>query len=105
MRRIGFPRWNVGPRRAADGCGNWLFTCVISLLFLLLNVALIRAFYTTLTPFSPRLLREIRLAQAVAILGPIVLLLLEWWIVEFLADLLALRRARPAAKRRLARKH
>jgi hypothetical protein len=96
MPQIGFSRSRAGARPMADGCGNWLFTCLISLLFLLLNVALIQNTYKMFVPLAPEYLQDVRMAQAIAILGPILLLLIEWWLVEFLADLLALRRTRKA---------
>jgi uncharacterized membrane protein YhdT len=81
-------------RPVVDGCGNWFFSCLISLLFLLLNIALTQAIYTMFSPVAPEVLQRTDVAQAIAILAPILLLLLEWWLVEFVADLLALRHGR-----------
>jgi hypothetical protein len=92
-------------RTIAEGCGNWLFTCLISLLFLLLNVALIRNSYGMFVPFAPNYLEDLRVAQAIAILVPILLLMVEWWVVEFLADLLALRHTRRTAGSESQRGH
>jgi hypothetical protein len=86
-------------RPLVDGCGNWFFSCLVSLLFLLLNIALTQAVYTAFSPVAPDVFRRTDVAQAVAILAPILLLLLEWWLVEFVADLLAMRHGRKADER------
>jgi uncharacterized membrane protein YhdT len=91
MPQLGISRLFRRSRTVADGCGSWFFSCLVSLLFLLLNIALVQAVYMASIPMAPDLLRRTDVAQAVAILVPILLLLLEWWVVEFIADLLALR--------------
>ncbi len=81
-----------------------MFTCLVSMLFLLLNVMLVQAAYTVLTAVWPGWTREPRIAQAAVLLGPIVLLMAEWWLVELFADQLAGRSDRNEHRSRKRRK-
>jgi hypothetical protein len=85
MRRV---RW-VGALRqpSSEGCGTWVFTCVLSLLFLVINVALVRTIYSNLAmPLWPEVLRRPRIEQATHIVLPAALLFVQWWLVELFAD-------------------
>jgi thioredoxin 1 len=71
MRRFAF--FKSRSRPGTDGCGNWFFTCLISLMFLLLNVALVRNSYKTLISFAPENHNDLsvpQMAQAAAVVQP-----------------------------------
>jgi hypothetical protein len=73
-----------GPYR--DGCGFVLLTFLFSCFFLLLNSALI----SRLVPApetAPGLLARQGVNQAVLFVGPVILIFVEWWLVDLVVAL------------------
>jgi len=73
-----------GPHR--DGCGFVLLTFLFSCFFLLLNSALI----SKLVPApetAPGLLARPGVNQAVLFVGPVILIFVEWWLVDLVVAL------------------
>jgi hypothetical protein len=87
MRRL---RWGVTRHKAqrrSEGCGGWIFMCLLSLLFLFINVALVRVIYSNVAlPLWPDMLRRPRVEQATIIVLPAALIFLQWWLLELLAE-------------------
>jgi hypothetical protein len=72
-----------------DGCGYILMVCVVSCCFLLMNGALFSAVYTYLTSGGPPWLENPRIEQLVKLVVPVLMLVLEWRLVDLLGDLVA----------------
>lgn len=70
----------------ADGCGYLVLTCIVTCLLLVLNSMVVSDFYPRLAAAGPGFLREPRVAQMFMYLGPIVLIFLEWWLVDLAVE-------------------
>ena len=70
-------------RRGGEGCGYLLFACLVACLMLVVNAVVVRALYTVYMPQD-----KPRLGRAVLFVGPILLLVIQWAIVDRLTDLL-----------------
>lgn len=79
-----------GPRR--DGCGFVLLTFLFSCLFLVLNSALISRFVPPLLETGPAFLARPGVVQATLFTGPVILVFVEWWLVDLVVELVTLRR-------------
>ena len=79
-----------GPYR--DGCGFVLLTFLFSCLFLLLNSALISRFVPA-PETAPGLLARQGVNQAVLFVGPVILIFVEWWLVDLVVALVTRRRS------------
>lgn len=88
-----FRRRSSGPRR--DGCGFVLLTFVFSCLFLVLNSALIGKFVPPLLDAGPAFLRRLGVVQAVLFAGPVILIFVEWWLVDLVVALVTPQRDSP----------
>jgi len=75
-----------------DGCGFLILTCLFTCLFLVLNSALVSRFYWEVAAAGPAFLSDPRIAQMLMFLGPVVLLFIEWWIVDFVVETVSPRR-------------
>ena len=75
-----------------DGCGFLVLTCLFTCFFLVLNSGLVSRFYWQLADAGPAFVRHPRIAQMLMFLGPVMLLFLEWWIVDFVVESLTPRR-------------
>ena len=83
MRFLG--RRSRGPRR--DGCGFVLLTFLFSCLFLVLNSALISKLLPPLLEAGPAVLRRPGVVQAILFAGPVMLIFVEWWLVDLVVVL------------------
>ena len=83
-------RAETGPRR--DGCGFLILTCLFTCFFLVLNSGLVSRFYPEIAAAGPALLRHPRVAQMLMFLSPVVLLFVEWWLVDFVVETVTPRR-------------
>jgi len=79
--------------RTRLGCGYVLMSMFITCLLLIINGLIVTAIFFTLTaPLPPGSIHP-RLGQGIVFLGPILLLLVEWWAFDVASDWL---RPRPA---------
>ena len=78
------------------GCGYLLITVIVSCLLLVFNALIVRNVYYTTADSLPEILRERRWSQAIIFLGPIVLLVVQWWAYDVTVDWL--RPIRPVKK-------
>jgi hypothetical protein len=62
-------------------------TCFVTCFFLVLNSAVVSIFYPPLAAAGPGLLRHPRVAQMIMYLAPVVLIFIEWWIVDLAVEL------------------
>ncbi len=82
-------RRTSGPRR--DGCGFVLLTFLFSCLFLVLNSALVSRFVPPLLDAGPAWLARPGVVQATLFSGPVVLVFVEWWLVDMVVELVSPR--------------
>jgi len=61
---------------------------------LVLNVAFIGSLYRTLAPGGPEFLRHPKTEQIFLVIGPLVVLLLQWWLIDVLKNQLGAVRKR-----------
>ncbi len=84
------------PKR--DGCGFLILTCVFSCFFLVLNAALINKLYPFTLQRIPPFRDYPRLDQLVLFLGPVLLIFIEWWLVDLVVDAVTSGRGRSLKK-------
>jgi hypothetical protein len=75
-----------------DGCGFLVLTCVFTCFFLVLNSALVAKMYPPLAQLGPDLLSHPRVKQIMMFVGPVVLVFVEWWLVDLVVEVLTPRR-------------
>ena len=83
----------TSPRR--DGCGFLILTAVFTGIFLVINGGLFSGLYGLWRVIGPEIFSQPKVAQFCMFIGPVVLLVLEWWLVDLLVETLTpwLRRA------------
>jgi hypothetical protein len=72
-------------RRGGDGCGYLFLVCLIACVLLVVNAIVVRAVYVSL-PNAPPVVAHPRFGRAVLFIGPIVLLVVEWTLLDRLID-------------------
>ncbi len=77
------------PRPSREGCGFLTLTCVFSCFFLVLNCALVARFYPEIAAYFPGWMHQPKIEQMAKFLAPVLLIFLQWWVVDLAADLLA----------------
>jgi uncharacterized membrane protein YhdT len=68
------------------GCGFLVATCVASCCFLAINTKLVQILFAWLAPLGPEFLSRPRWAQLVLFVGPVLLLVCEWWLADQIVD-------------------
>ena len=76
-------------RRGGDGCGYLLLVCLIACVLLVVNAIVVRAVYVSFLPDTPSTDTEKRIGRAVMFVGPIVLLVIEWTLIDRIIDFFA----------------
>ena len=71
------------------GCGYFLFVCVAACTLLLLNGAIIGSLFAWYQPLESVFGDEIRVKQAVTLVLPVALVLVEYWVFDFISDRLS----------------
>ncbi len=83
-------------RRGGSGCGFVIVTCLVACGFLLINGVMVMSFYRWYSSFGPDFLKEDAVAQGILFIGPILLMFFEWWLVDFIVDLIMPNRHKEA---------
>ena len=78
------------PRR--DGFRFVLGTCAVTCVLLVLNGVLVASIYFHTSGTDSVLARYPKLTQAVVFMAPIVLVIIQWWIIDIVSRILARRR-------------
>ena len=65
-----------------DGCGFLVLTCVGICLLLAINGVLVALFYAWLLRMNPAWSDRPRLSQTLHFVGPVLLVFLEWWLID-----------------------
>lgn len=76
-------------RRGGDGCGYLLLVCLIACVLLVVNAIVVRAIYVSYLPNAPPMVAHERFGRAVLFIGPIVLLVIEWTLIDRIIDFFA----------------
>lgn len=74
------------------GCGFLLRACLVTCLFLVINSVLVSSLYAWYKPSGPPIMKKNEFAQTIMFAVPVLLVFVEWWLVDFLYDRLSLRR-------------
>jgi hypothetical protein len=83
------PGKHRSPRPRRDGCGFLTLTCVFTCFFLILNSALVARFYPELADLGPNWLQHPRIEQMMKFVAPVLLIFVQWWVVDLAADFFA----------------
>lgn len=70
------------PGSGRDGCGFLVLTCVGVCLLLAINGVLVALFYNWLQRMGLAWPSRPRLGQTLLFVGPIMLIFLEWWLID-----------------------
>ncbi|MEX2174363.1 MAG: hypothetical protein WD872_08375 [Pirellulaceae bacterium] len=81
------------------GCGVLLLAVLFSSVLLVLNGLIVTNLFTASAASLPPVLREPRWAQAILFLGPVFLLVVQWWAYDVAIDWLRPRQPRDPARR------
>ncbi|HEX5105715.1 MAG TPA: hypothetical protein VFV87_17970, partial [Pirellulaceae bacterium] len=76
------------------GCGFLLLSVLISCVLLVFNGLIITNVYAASAATLPEPLRDRRLSQAIVFLGPVLLLVVQWWAFDVTVDWLLPTRRR-----------
>jgi hypothetical protein len=76
-------------RWSGDGCGYLLASCVVTCCFLVMNGLLASAFYLYAKSLGPPWLQNTRVEQIFNFAVPVLMLIIEWRLVDALSDLVA----------------
>jgi hypothetical protein len=68
------------------GCGFLFVSVLLTCVLLAINGLIVTNVYYASRPGLPDALQDMRVAQAVIFLGPVLLLLVEWWICDVALD-------------------
>ena len=79
--------------RTRLGCGFLCVSAILTCVLLAINGLIVMNLVNAVVPTLPQEWREPRIAQAAVFLGPLLLLLIEWWVCDVTIDWL-----RPAAQ-------
>lgn len=86
--------WQKTQKAGRDGAWFQLSTCLFMCVLLVLNVAFIGSLYRTLAPDGPEFLRHPKAEQMFLLIGPLAVLLLQWWLIDVLKNQLRAARKR-----------
>jgi hypothetical protein len=74
------------PNKARLGCGFLCVSAVLTCILLAINGLIVMNLVNAILPTLPEDMRQDRLAQAVVFLGPLALLVVEWWACDVAID-------------------
>ena len=82
------------------GCGHLLGSVVLACLLLTLNGVAVTSLYHSWTSRLSEFWRSPRIAQTVLFLGPLLLLVVQWWVIDVIVDYVRPlpRREKPAPR-------
>lgn len=79
------------PSGLKAGCLAAFFSVFVGCVMLVLNGGIVASIYVALRPLQPDLLGRPQFSQLVFFLGPVVLLVIEWMLMDALTDRLRRR--------------
>src|SRR5689334_17792170 len=72
--------------KARLGCGFLCVSAVLTCVLLVINGLIVMNLVNAILPTLPEEMRQDRVAQAVVFLGPLALLVIEWWACDVAID-------------------
>lgn len=91
-RRRSGPPWSRRRRErrtSSRGCGYFAFVCISACTLLLLNGAVVGSLFAWYQPFQNLFDNDIRFKQATILIAPVALVLIEYWVFDFISDRLS----------------
>lgn len=79
-------RARVPPPKARIGCGFLVVSALLTCVLLAINGLIVMNMVNAIMPSLPDEWKQPRVAQAVVFLGPLGLLVVEWWICDVALD-------------------
>jgi hypothetical protein len=76
----------ASPPKARVGCGFLCVSAILTCVLLAINGLIVMYLVNAVLPTLPEQWNEPRVAQAAVFLGPLVLLLVEWWVCDVAID-------------------
>lgn len=73
-------------RRGGDGCGYLISVCLIACFLLIINAVIMRTLYIWCLPAAPRVVAHPRFGRAVLFVGPFLMLIVQWMLIDRLID-------------------
>jgi len=74
------------PTKARLGCGFLCVSAVLTCVLLAINGLIVMNLVNAILPTLPEEMQQHRVAQAVVFLGPLALLVVEWWACDVAID-------------------
>jgi len=93
-------RWRNTQKTGRDGFLFQLSTCLLMCALLVLNVAFVASLYRTVAPDGPEFLRHPKVEQMLLLIGPLCVLVVQWWLLDVLKNQLRSARKRNRQQQR-----
>jgi len=74
------------PTKPRLGCGFLVASAVVTCVFLAINGLIVMNLVNAVLPTLPSDMRDHRVAQGIVFLGPLALLVVEWWVFDVAMD-------------------
>ena len=88
------------PATARLGCGFILLTIVVSCALLVVNSLIVSNVLVSLAEILPAIVSQQRWSQAIGFVGPVLLLVVQWWAYDVAVDWLCPMRSAATGKGR-----
>ena len=79
-------RWRNTQKTSRDGVLFQVNTCLLMCALLVLNVAFVASLYRTVAPGGPEFLRHPKVEQMFLLIGPLCVLVVQWWLIDVLKN-------------------
>lgn len=76
----------TSPGKTRIGCGFLIVSALLTCVFLAINGLIVMNLVNAVMPSLPDEWRQARVAQAIVFLGPLALLVIEWWVCDVALD-------------------
>lgn len=93
-------RWRNKQKTGRDGVLFQVNTCLLMCVLLVLNVAFVASLYRTVAPDGPEFLRHPKVEQMFLLIGPLCVLVVQWWLIDVLKNQLGSSRKQNQQHRR-----
>lgn len=76
----------VSAGKTRIGCGFLIVSALLTCVFLAINGLIVMNLVNAVMPSLPDEWKQARVAQAIVFLGPLALLVIEWWVCDVALD-------------------
>jgi hypothetical protein len=77
-------RWRTRRHGERDGFLFQMKTVLLMCVLLVLNVAFVASLFRTVARDGPEWLRHPKVEQMILLIGPLVVLIIQWWLIDVL---------------------